>query len=946
MISNNELTKQQIIALINRVNENDVKILQQHRDIKNEVKQTVKDTKVMNQDVDARLRSFKNITNANMVGLTDRVNTSTGRLNRSVEGIKSGFTDQRMKTDIAINELRYNHSNLSETVSDMNSEFSTFKSQTADNLRSNADYATDLNRGAINFIGKKFDAFLDGSVKMDDKATAVLNNIRDITNKKMVGYEKESKRQDDSIRKTISNVQNEFKKSYMREDQLENQLNKRYFEDNPDYNSMNGLIATTTQNRQKLGNSIKRLDANDSKISSIQNEYLKKSDVTQQLNKSMPYTDIFKDVQNNEDAINRLDQKIATNVETIDQTNAELKDMLKGITGMNGGISLNDLQSRIEKNAESIKNNTTRTKLEIMQQVKKTNKDLVKRIDENKSGLEKRVSSEKGAFNKAFSELIDSETVSNTLKESDVELNNVNAESLNIGKDLVVQGVKFSSVMNDLKKSGISGNPGGKPVMVPVYSRDFRSTDKISPNKSVSFNPETNLEMRDGKFGMNGGTFDLNNTVMTATDSDISWKKNESKVDLNGEGLNLHNSKLQVKSFENIKNDRDENMTTFIDNKIKESQSASGGFSDQVRKAVQSNPAGLEAKSLFIGGESDKMNVKTEIDNVKNNLIAFKAENGARQKALFFTKENTEDLHREIRKDTSANFDKYVPDDAKFKQISSEDINVGKLNLRDDSMNNIKLNGTPLVEALDKRYALQAAEESAPKKIISNIEVNPQGNELVVVYTDSKIPAARVKLPENPMTIKTISIEGNKLVIEYNNNVRKTIELPESDSFAKAEDVEKNYAKNKVEDASVVYLDKEQKDRLTSMVGDDNVSSLKEFNAERLTQSENELKATKAMLSKVQDRAKYWDLADSRLKSQINLQTVNNYTMENKGDTFIRLNDNVALRANGNRVQMCQNLDGKKGPSDSGYDADKNCFDMWTTADIKSDDSIKIQKKE
>ena len=102
MIQNNELTKHQIMQLINKVNENDVNILSQHKDIKKEVKQTVKDTKSMNENMDARFRGFKNITNANVVGLTDRMKTNHNLMNRRVDDITTNLSDYRIQNDIAI----------------------------------------------------------------------------------------------------------------------------------------------------------------------------------------------------------------------------------------------------------------------------------------------------------------------------------------------------------------------------------------------------------------------------------------------------------------------------------------------------------------------------------------------------------------------------------------------------------------------------------------------------------------------------------------------------------------------------------------------------------------------------------------------------------------------------------------------------------------------------
>ena len=128
----------------------------------------------------------------------------------------------------------------------------------------------------------------------------------------------------------------------------------------------------------------------------------------------------------------------------------------------------------------------------------------------------------------------------------------------------------------------------------------------------------------------------------------------------------------------------------------------------------------------------------------------------------------------------------------------------------------------------------------------------------------------------------------------------------------------------------------QDRSRLDAIVSDDKIKSLKEFDTERVTENENQMKSTKARVTKIEDRSRQWDLIETRIKPQINLQTVNNHTKNNKSENFIRLNDDVALRAQGNRLQMCRSLQGNDP-------TDENCVDIWTTLDIKQDDNIKIQ---
>lgn len=956
IIDNNRLTKDQIMRLIGKVNENDVRILQQHKDIKSEVKKAARDSKSMNENLDARFRGFKNITNANVVGLTDRMKTDHTLMNRRVDDITANLADYRIKNDIEINELRFNTSNLSEMQSQLNTDLNTFRSETLSGLQSNVDYTSDLNKKTVDFIDTKFNAFVSDSVQMDDKAAAVLNNIRDITNQKLVNIETDYKRQDKNIRSTINNIDNVFKTTYLKDSDFETKMNKTYFDDKPEYNNLNSLIATTTQNRAKLKTNEKRLDANDMKITSIQNDYLKKTEIPPQINKAMPSTDIYRDVKNQEAELQQLNKKIAKNIDTIQDNDRELKEMLKGVTGgLDGNISLNDLNERIKKNAENIKGNAVKTKLEILEAVKAKNDDVLAKIDQNTNLIGRKVSLDKEPYNKSFNELISPENVSSKLKDSDLKINALNAGNVIIDRDLMVQGVKFSSLMNDLKKNGLTGGTGVKPSTVPVYGRDFRSDDKISPNKSISLKPEVNFEMKDGKFSMKRGGFDVQNSIMNLNDTDINWKKYNNDVNFNGNGVNFNNTKIQTNSFENIKNSSDETLPKFIDNKIEQSQtSGESGFAQKVQKAVKENPAGLEVKSvmtpfLYVGNPFDKMNVKTEIESIKQNITNFRAETGARQNSLFYSKQRPEDIHKEVRKDMVSNHNKYVPDDAKFKKITSDNLNVEKINLKADTMNNIKFNGTPLSEALDRRYELQgsvknALDSSNLRRSLSNVEVDPETNELVLKYADKTIPPARVKLPDIPVSVKKLTIERNEIVLHYQNGITTNIPLPEIDftPYALKSEVDDVYAKKTVEGSKVVHLSEKDRSRLNAIVEDDKILNLKSLNTSRIAANEDDLSVANKRISAIENRSKKWDMTESRIQPKINLSTINTHSQNNKSDNFLRLNDDVAIRAEGNRLQMCRSLGGKN-PSDSEYDADANCVDMWTTLDIKEDDSIKIQ---
>ncbi len=961
IIANNQLTKKQILALINNVNENDAKILNEHRGIKDSMSRVERESKLRTENIDTRFRGFKNITNANVVGITDRVRTNNELINKRADVLNNKLDQYKVFNDAKVGELQFNHSNLDDRHGMLTNDFNSFKSKTTSKLQDNMNYASKLNKDTMNFIDSKFQSFVSDSVKMDDKAAAVLDNIRDITSNKISALEKDYKRQDQNIKTTISNNDNQYKKSFLRVDDLENKMNERYFDDKPDFNNMNSLIAQTSANKNNIASYGRRLDDNDSKINRIREEYLKVTEIPQKINQAMSSTDIYRDVKNNEDDINRVDKKLITNVESINRNNEELKDMLKSVTGgLNGDISLNDLNDRIQENSKKIEGNTVKTKMEILKTVKQENALTNKKINENATQIAGKVGNTKAEYAKAFQDHVSDDDLVKKMKDAKVDLTSINAETAEIEKDLTVQGVKFSSLLNDLKMNGLTTQR--TTGSVPIYSKDFQSDSHISPNKSVRFKPDQNLEMKDGKMNLRRGELNMQNGVINFNDSDFNWKRLGNEVNFNGAGLNLNSTKVNINNFKNIKDSDDNNLSEFIDQQILKSQSSSdSGIGGQVEKYIKNAEGGIKPKSvttpyLFIGDPNNKVNVKQEIDSVKTNIKNFMAISGAQQNSKFFNKQDPSDLHEEIRKDMRENADKYMPNTVTFPNtISAENINAEKINLKSSELNNIKFNGTPLSEALDKRYAKASAVSDALsdpslRKTVSGISMDKANNVLEVTFSDPQLAKQIVELPRSEVAIKGITVEGNDLVLSYLSGARTKVPLPKVDlsNVATKEILERDYARKKSADSeekTLVYLNPVSKERLEAIVQDDQIRDLKSFDSGDVTDLRKSIVTNTRKLQEMQAKNKKYDMLESKMKADISLETINRNSLNNQSADFIRLNENVALRAKGNRLQMCTNLKGAD-PSFEAYDDDKNCFDFWTTKDFDEDDEIKVNQSD
>ena len=156
IIANNQLTKKQILALINNVNENDAKILNEHKGIKESTNRVERESKLRTENVDTRFRGFKNITNANVVGITDRVNKNDELINKRADVLNNKIDQYKVFNNAKVGELQFNHSNLDDRHGMLNNDFNTFKSSTTSKLQENRNHAAKLNKNTLNFIDTKF----------------------------------------------------------------------------------------------------------------------------------------------------------------------------------------------------------------------------------------------------------------------------------------------------------------------------------------------------------------------------------------------------------------------------------------------------------------------------------------------------------------------------------------------------------------------------------------------------------------------------------------------------------------------------------------------------------------------------------------------------------------------------------------------------------------------
>ena len=152
--------------------------------------------------------------------------------------------------------------------------------------------------------------------------------------------------------------------------------------------------------------------------------------------------------------------------------------------------------------------------------------------------------------------------------------------------------------------------------------------------------------------------------------------------------------------------------------------------------------------------------------------------------------------------------------------------------------------------------------------------------------------------------------------------------------YSKKTELENTYAKkSKANGDGIVYLNNTQKQRLNDIVDDDDVKNLKQLSipsSSELSGLKSDIEANTTNIDNLEKTI------DGRINGAVNINTINEQTaLNSRSDNFIRLNDNVSLLADGNRLKMCTEFDRKNEP--------KTCYDLWTTKDLADTSAFPIQ---
>lgn len=952
ILANNELTKAQIISMIKKINHNDANIIGQHKDINNKMKKVEYESKSRTENVDSRLRSFKNITNANVIGMTDTIKTNDEIIHKRADTLKKNLDDYKIFNKSELDTIRTNHDTLSSSHANLQADYGLFQSQTNQELKKNYDHSTGLYNKNLNLINDKIAGIFLNSKSLDKSSKDLIQQIGANTDLRIDSLTNAFKNADKNIQNDISAKDTSYKNTFVQKNDLNNEINRLYFDNSVNYNNLNTLIAQTDANKNTISTMKTDINDNEKKIKGIEENYLKTVDIPQRINQVMPSTDIYKEVEKNKKDINAIDSKINTNVESIKNNNDELKKMMEGISGgLSGKITLKDLNDRIMKNAERIEGNAAKNKLEILQSVNKDSEELKKKISTNDINIKSKLNNTKDDYTKAFNSFVSTDMIQNKLKSNNVNFKEIDATNAKLSGELVVNGVKFS----DLVKKTYGTQANSKKTNTPLvasYEKDFKMGAYVEPNKPLKLKEGVHVNMDDANLSMRYGTMNLNGT-------NVKWANNASKLNFDDQGANFNNTTIKVNNFENIKDKNNKGLGSYVENKILDAQKSSSDVGSQINKHLNSShvyPKAMTTPYLFIGSDlSGKMNVKDEINKLKNDAAAFSKTSGIQQNATFYNKSNKEDLFKDIKNDMNLKIDEYLPKNIEVDRVDSSSVIADQIILKGSSLGTIKMNGTqPITDFLDDRYEMRGSASKALGELSKNkpiVDIQLTGNNVIQVNrSDGRgwINMGQVKVEGNGGISKIALDDANNRLIVTTTDGVSYVDLPNysykiknslnMDQYPKKSELENTYAKKNKNGEGVVYLNSKQQQRLNNIVDDDDIKNLKQLKIPTSTELASVRSSIEKNKTDINDLKLANKTIDGQIIGKVNTKNLNEQSRLNPitTDNFLRLNNNVSLMADGKRLRMCTSFDIMNRPTD--------CYDFWTTKDLATSKSIEIKR--
>ena len=409
-IARNQLTKNQILKLIDNINENDANIISQHSNITNNMRQVEKESKIRTENLDSRFNAYKTAANHTIIGLTDTVTTNDRNVNKRVDTLATTVGNNYSNLDYRMNEATSDHIDLKGLHDGLYNEYISNKVSVSDALNSNVAHTNTQISGVMGFVNSEFSKFASEKIEMKDAAREVMNSIKSLTETRLSSLETNYKRGDNALRDKINENDSSYNTRFLKKSDLKDQVNAKFFANKP-FTDFGDLIQQTKTNEDNVIKINSKLSVNDTIIDGIKKDYVKTDDLSTKINEMIPETSSYKSIKGfidkNTSDITGLNEKVAKNIESIEESNKELKALMTDITGgLSGEISLKDLNDRIVKNAETIRTSAAQNNREMMREVRKETGRLDAEIKSNTENISKKLDNNKNEYVRAFNEYI------------------------------------------------------------------------------------------------------------------------------------------------------------------------------------------------------------------------------------------------------------------------------------------------------------------------------------------------------------------------------------------------------------------------------------------------------------------------------------------------------------------------------------------------------------
>jgi hypothetical protein len=906
-LESNELTQKQIKALINKVNHNDVLIMTDHKNIKNEMKEVDRASKIRSENVDTRLRGFKNITNANVIAMNNKMSSNNKSINNRTDLLKRNFERNIIKTNSTLATMDVKRGDNEMAIETNRLTSSSGISSANGRIDEMSLLMNSKNQQLLSTINQKLITSFDESLSLSDNQvkgmSMQLSNIGQVSEQSRQSITNDYQKADSNIRNDMGTLETRIDSEFIKDTQLLEKVNQKFFSGS---DSMSSLIAKSTLNSADITSLQAANDSFTAELNNFPKIYLKDDELKQKLEDLLPTTQTHRDTALNTAQIELLRDGIRKN----EANNDTLSDTLRSMKGgLSGEINLKSLTEQISANAIKISQMSSSTKAELRKERNSENLLTQAKIAQHTTDIGRKLNNTPSDYKLAFDNYITKDQLMGKFS-NELELNKLKTNNI-VTNSAIINGVNFDTIARKVLDQPSTNSVG-------AYEKDFESGPFLKPNKSILMKRGLDMELEGGKMNIINGNF--------------NWRNNGSSVEYNSQGqANFNVTAMNIGDFSKIKDSSSTSLTKFIDDKVSLGLSTNTPDNNSSINAVNSaniKPTSVTTPYLYIGTEASKFDLNKKVDDLKATVEGSLQATGIRDQDLYKKSDNNA-LFDNVALNMKTNPQKYLP--ARFPTVNSFKLKGDTVEVNDVSKIMFTYGSTNLREHLEGTYVKQ-----------TDYQEDQNGGNGVQPITDITLDSANnLKYKKNGSDnytsigqiqtgdgdsggIKNISLDqANNRLITTSSNGLSYVDLPDYKTsipqsmrmtdYMKTATADNQYAKNQIGGNNPVYLSTTKTQQLDNILQNLNLQSVADIpRPETISNIQSKVSTNSSEIDSLKKTL------PGQINSRVTLSTLNDNITSN--DSFLRLNNEISIKATNDSLQVCRGFANGKPTT---------CFNLW-----------------